>query len=298
MSDRRIYIEINNTCNLKCPFCPYTYKKVEKSLNFPIEQLEKVLEDVKENVDYRIIYFHNLNEPLLYPQFRELINICDQKELKYGITTNGILLNKFYNEIADSNMKELNISYQVNSETMNRERGNPMTIEQYRNHILKYTNVIAKRFKGEIKIKLLLTNQESVFNGKRIYGIEKHSQLINEINKFYFYYHKKFLQPEEIDIIKKLPLDKFCKIQISNNIYIELFPFLTWGNTYKKIHKAYIGKCDGFSGQIQIKCNGNVLPCCYDVDSKLVVGNVFDERLSVIKEKKYYKNVEKNIYFL
>ena len=119
--------------------------------------------------------------------------------------------------------------------------------------------------------------------------------MIDELNKFYYFYHKKFLQQKEIDVINTLPLDRFCKIQITNNIYIELFPFLTWGNTYKKIHKAYIGKCDGFSGQIQIKCNGDVLPCCYDVDSKLVVGNVFDEKLSIIKEKVNYKKVERNI---
>lgn len=295
MSDRRIYIEINNTCNLKCTFCPYAYKKDVVPSNMPFEILKDTLVDIKENIDYRIIYFHNLNEPLLYPKFKELLEFCKEQEIKYGITTNGLQLDKYSTEISKSNMQELNISYQVINEQMNHERGNYMTVEEYRNYILKYTSNIEKNFSGDIKIKLLITNNKSYFNGKQILGIENHEQLIQELEHFYFYFYNTALGEQNEKLLRSIPLDKFCKIKITSKIYVELFPFLTWGNVYGKIHKAYVGKCDGFSGQLQIKCNGDVLPCCYDVEADLIVGNIFEDRLSIIREKERYKKAEKRV---
>lgn len=279
MINRRIYIEINNTCNFSCRFCPYPLLKIKKE-NMEFDLIKKLIADIKENIPYRIIYFHNLNEPFLYPKIDELIKFCDKNHIKYGITTNGTLLHRHIKVLKNCKMSELNISYQVNDELENSYRKNNMNVEDYRkylvNNIIKFKN----HFKGEIKIKLLITTESSVFNQKKIRGIETISEVISEIDHFNYLFLKKHLRKNQLNKLSKLDITKFCKINLFDNIFIELFPFLTWGNYYDHVHKAYFGNCDGLTGQLQIKANGDVLPCCYDFNSKLKIGNIKTEKLS------------------
>lgn len=294
MSNKRIYIEINNTCNFSCSFCPYPLLKCEK-YNMPLKQVKEVLEDIEDNIDYRIIYFHNLNEPLLYPDIDKLIEFCDKKKIRYGITTNGVLLDKHINALNNCKMKELNISYQVIDDNENINRGNTMSVSEYREYLVKNIIKFKDSFKGEIKIKLLATNKDSYFNSKKIHGFETISEIVDEINAFYKLFLKKGLSNEQIKKVESVDISKFCKINIFDNVYIELFPFLTWGNYYDQVHKAYFGKCDGISGQLQVKSNGDVVPCCYDFNSKLLLGNINNDKLSNILKSKNYKEMEKNI---
>ncbi len=262
----------------------------------PLEQIEDLLKDIQTNMDYRIIYFHNLNEPLLYPKIDQLIKFCDNNQIRYGITTNGVLLDKHIEILNNCKMRELNISYQVIDNNENRIRGNKMSVPEYRKYLVENITKIKDNFKGEIKIKLLITNENSVFNKNKIHGFNNVDEIVKEINEFYKLFLEKELTNHQMEKIKNIDISQFCKINVFDNVYIELFPFLTWGNYYDCVHKAYFGKCDGISGQLQIKANGDVVPCCYDFNSKLLLGNVNDNKLSDILKSSNYKKMEKNIH--
>lgn len=294
MSEKRIYIEINNTCNFSCSFCPYPLLKCRKQ-NMQLKQIKEILEDIKNNIEYRIIYFHNLNEPLLYPNIDELIQFCDKNGIRYGITTNGIFLDKHIETFKNCKMQELNISYQVINDNENTIRNNKMSVTEYRKFLVKNVTKIKEKFKGEIKIKLLITDQNSYFNNRKIYGFSSTNEILKEINVYYKLFLKKELTDEQIKKISCIDITKFCKINLFDNVYIELFPFLTWGNYYEKVHKAFFGKCDGISGQLQIKANGDVVPCCYDFNSKLLLGNINNDKLSKILKSRRYKKMSNNI---
>lgn len=294
MIEKRIYIEINNTCNFACRFCPYPLIKNKKE-NLSLNTIKKLIKDIKENIPYRIIYFHNLNEPFLYLKIDELIRFCDENNIKYGITTNGILLDKHIEVLKNSKMSELNISYQVIDETENNYRKNKMSIKEYREYLVNNIMKFKDCFKGEIKIKLLMTTKDSIFNGNKINGIETLQELVDEIDRFNYLFLKKHLTKNQVNKLNQLDITKFCKINIFDNIFIELFPFLTWGNYYDKVYKAYFGNCDGLTGQLQIKVNGDVLPCCYDFNSKLKIGNIKEEKLSDLLSSKNYMEVSKKI---
>ena len=293
-SNKRIYIEINNTCNFTCSFCPYPLLNNKKE-NINFELIKSTLKDIKENIPYRIIYFHNLNEPFLYSSIDELIKFWNKNDIKDGITTNGTLLDKHIETIKKCKMQELNISYQIIDENENKRRNNKMDVDTYRqflvNNILKFKD----DFKREIKLKLLITSKESIFNGKKISGLKDVQEIINEIDKFNLLFLKKHLSKKQIEKLKQIDISKFCKINIFDNIFIELFPFLTWGNYYDKVHKAHFGNCDGLTGQLQIKANGDVLPCCYDFNSKLKIGNIQVQKLSKILLSDEYNYMSKRI---
>lgn len=73
---KRVYLEITNACNLDCPFC--TNNKGHHFLS--LKEIDDYTSQIKNVCDY--IYLHILGEPLLHPDFEEILYLLDRKELK------------------------------------------------------------------------------------------------------------------------------------------------------------------------------------------------------------------------
>jgi len=281
-SNRRIYIELTSRCNLTCPFCPYPFIKREKT-NFDLHLVESIIEDIIKNVPYRIIYFHNIGEPLLYPNLEELLEYCDRKGATYGITTNGLLLASRTEILKDKKIKEINISYQVINPELHRRRGIKMAVDEYRSLILQsIKDLFLRGYSGVIKIKLLTTNAYSRFMNEKFRNIQNHKELIKEIEKIYLEFYSRSLTRKQKEKVSQLDIHHHNKIQIEKSFFVETFPFLNWGNFRQKVWPALFGKCDGIVNQLLISVNGDVSPCCYDIEGDLVLGNVKKTPLSQI----------------
>ena len=87
---KKVYIEITNSCNLKCDFC------IQNSSNVRFIEEDKfkiILKKLKGYTNY--LYFHILGEPLLHPSIIEIIKIARQNfKGEINICTNGILVDK------------------------------------------------------------------------------------------------------------------------------------------------------------------------------------------------------------
>lgn len=110
---KRVYLEITNKCNLKCPFCTN-----EKGNSFmEIDDINNYLNQIKEFTDY--IYLHVLGEPLLHPNFESILNLLDEKNMKLQLVTNGTLL-KNINILKHKCLRKLSISlHSVNNLNIN-----------------------------------------------------------------------------------------------------------------------------------------------------------------------------------
>ena len=292
---RRIYIELNNECNLNCRFCPHKYLK-DKKQELSIECVKHILDDINKNVEYRIVYFHNVSEPLLYPHIDEIISYCDKNGIRFGLTTNGLLLNDHIIELSKSNIHTLNISYQITNQYEHEMRGMKISLDEYRESILySICRLVENGFKGKIKIKLLVTDKKSYFNGTLITGINSIDELTTEVDKIYSLFNKRHLDAEKERLLRKITINQHCKIEIAPNIYIETFPFLSWGNYFEPTYKACWGRCDGISGQLLIRSNGDVCPCCYDLNSDICLGNIYNQPLSDILLDKNTLSIQKKI---
>jgi len=86
---KKIYVEITNKCNLKCPFCSIDDKK-KREMN--LLEFDDVLNKITDYTDY--LYLHVKGEPLLHSNFKEILDICLKYNKKVNITTNGSLLKK------------------------------------------------------------------------------------------------------------------------------------------------------------------------------------------------------------
>lgn len=291
-SNRRIYIELLNRCNLRCSFCPYPGLKNYRD-DMELNLVKKLIDDIKINIPYRIIYFHNLGEPLLYEQLNEVMEYCDKNNINYGITTNGLLLAKNSDIFSNKKINQINISYQATRESLHKDRKINMSAGSYRKLVVDSIKTLQSRgYDGIIKIKLLITNSGANFKNKRFENIKSIIELISEVDKLYYEFFGQNINSVQRKKIAELNIYKHNKIQIKKNLFIEIFPFLSWGNYEQNVWQSVFGKCDAIKEQLVVLSNGDVVPCCYDIDSNMLIGNVKSQKLSEILTGKRAKQLE------
>ena len=125
-----IYININSSCNLKCRMCDIGQKNCEsaffknmmgeEAVDFPIERFKQLIDEVKEFEPYICI---TTTEPLLYPHILEVIRYTVKSGLKINITTNGLLLEKYAEDLVDAGLSRLSISIDGTGEIHDGIRG-------------------------------------------------------------------------------------------------------------------------------------------------------------------------------
>ncbi|NBT59551.1 radical SAM protein [bacterium] len=87
MPFQKVNIEITNICNLQCSFCPEVIRP--KSM-MDLETFQKVLAEVSKVT--RLVTFHLMGEPLVHPELRKFLDLCEEKKLRVFFVTNGVLL--------------------------------------------------------------------------------------------------------------------------------------------------------------------------------------------------------------
>ncbi len=80
-----------NKCNLKCPFC--YLKKRNPNLEMDFSKAKKTI-DLFKKLGTKAVSISGGGEPLLYPKINELINYFYSKNIKIGLITNGLLLDR------------------------------------------------------------------------------------------------------------------------------------------------------------------------------------------------------------
>ena len=101
----KIYVEITNKCNLACSFCS---KDNREKKEMSVDDFKTVLDKVSDYTES--IYLHVKGEPLLHSKLEDILNICENHNVKVCITTNGTLLKSKKNVLIKHNIKQINIS--------------------------------------------------------------------------------------------------------------------------------------------------------------------------------------------
>ena len=104
---KKIYVEITNICNLKCPFCSVDNREKKE---MKLEEFENVLIKINDYTDY--VYLHVKGEPLLHSKFEQILDLCKKYNKKVNITTNATLLEQKLESIIKSSVRQVNISLQ------------------------------------------------------------------------------------------------------------------------------------------------------------------------------------------
>ena len=240
---RKIYIEISNICNLSCSFCPGT-KRAPKIMD--CDEFKTVTDKIAHFTDH--VYFHLLGEPLLHPNLNDFLKICEEKDLKVIITTNGTLIKK-RQEVLLNSLSHYKTVISLHSFEANKNQN----FDNYIDDCITY----AKTAEGKKIVVLRLWN-----NG----GEDK---LNNEIL-------------EKIESRFPTPWrETRGGRQIGNNIYIQFGDKFDWPDI-KSQNKSDTAFCYGTRDQIGILADGTVVPCCLDNNGEINLGNIFESDLEDI----------------
>lgn len=255
---KRVYIEITNICNKNCSFCS-TSNRHKRSMS--LTEFEHILKEIKPFTNY--IYLHVKGEPLLHPNFREILELCNQYQIFVNITTNGTLLEKRMEDL-----KEVPIVRQLNISLHSFED------EDQINYVTSILENISKLKKER---DLIIVYR---FWALQNLNLSKENQKIVDILVEYY-------QLEQ-EIQNKIQTEK--NIKIENDIYInkhELFQWPSLGDT----DETEEGFCYGLSSQIAILSDGTVVPCCLDSEGIIDLGNIFETSFSEIVKSERAKSI-------
>jgi MoaA/NifB/PqqE/SkfB family radical SAM enzyme len=84
-----IQVEVTSHCNAECEYCPHTvYAQSWRANHMPLETFKKL---APAFVRTRLVYLQGWGEPLLHPQFFDMLRIARECGCHVGTTTNGML---------------------------------------------------------------------------------------------------------------------------------------------------------------------------------------------------------------
>lgn len=263
---KKVYIEITSACNLSCSFCPQT----EREARFmTIEEFSHILKQVKPYTDY--VYFHVKGEPLLHPHIDKFLELCEEKQLKANITTNGTLIPKVKDKIMfKPALRQMNIS--LHSFDANEQR---IDMNQYLYDVLQFAKEASKNSHIITALRLWNLDKSNVTNLQR----QKNRHILSVIEDFF-------------------ALSSSIEEQIGSSRGIKLYErvFLNQDYEFKwpDLHEEEIGKegcCHGLKDQIAILVDGTVVPCCLDGEGIINLGNILNDDFEHLLQEQRTQNM-------
>jgi molybdenum cofactor biosynthesis enzyme MoaA len=159
----RIHLAVTNVCNFKCAFCPDAIMARRRGhMDFGL--LERLLDEIADHHLARIVTFHLMGEPFVYPHIFQAIQSAIARSLRLHLTTNGSTFHLFpdhIDQLVQSGVPKLTISLQTPDPQTFQLRGAPskLTPEAYFDGItqLVQANLQARRSLTRIHVKFLDT---------------------------------------------------------------------------------------------------------------------------------------------
>lgn len=238
----RCYIEITNTCNLDCHFCP---KHQRKRRQLPAEEFDLLTDKVRGKVCF--LYFHLMGEPLLHPLLPQFITMAREKGFKTVLTSNGTLLHRAMN-LLDTLPHKVQLSLHSHESNARGE------LSSYMEEVMNFATQAAA--KGTCVV-LRLWNQG---------GMDKENELVMD------YIAEYVPRPW-----KERP-DGF---RLCDNLYLEFDRKFEWPSANASSAKREVF-CKALLKQIGVLSDGSLVPCCLDHNGDVVLGNLFHQSLEEI----------------
>lgn len=261
----KIYIEISNICNLQCSFCPEVArdKKIISTENFRKYALQA--QPLTKQV-----CLHLMGEPLGHPNFSEIMDICDELNLKIFLTTNGTLIKRHADKILKWKSLE-QINFSVHSYFANTGR---QSLDQYLNPILDFCEK-SLDLKNPFYINL------------RLWNLDDHRTQKEQNLQVYDYIHDRF----KVNLNENVDVKRNKSKKIKDKLYVHFDTEFEWPTLNRDILSTQ-GTCYGLRKQLAIHANGDVVPCCLDKEAVLKIGSLQEHDLQSVLKSTKAKNIK------
>ncbi|MCU4163920.1 radical SAM/SPASM domain-containing protein [Carboxylicivirga caseinilyticus] len=268
-------IEPTSICNLKCPECPTgTNTLLRPRGKISLVEYKKIIDQLPKELIYLNLYIQG--EPTMHPDFPELIQLANNKNLYTSTSTNGHFITPALGKkIVESGLTR--IIFSVDGTTQ----------ESYE----KY------RIGGSLH--KVIEGIKNITSAKK--KLKKRYPLV--IIQFLVFKHNQHQLEEIKKIAKDLSVDKleFKTAQFNNYSDSPVEPptierFRRYENTHRlRIKGKMLNKCWRQWHSAVITWNGKVAPCCYDKDAIYLLGDITTNNFSEIWKSKESQLFKTNI---
>lgn len=280
----KVQWKITNQCNIRCKHC-YEGEKCIQQLS--AEQINSIFEKLMNSNIMQLTITGG--EALLVKNLALHVKKCLEKGIMINIFTNGILLNKFVDDLGDVKNKKLlsfEISVDGGKEEHNYIRGNgnyEKTISNISYAISKGYKIITNTVVSGIAKKSIVPMMKEL-NRIGVSTIQLSNLMLRgwaNDNKDELYISKEELAEVYKNITEKIKFD-FYYADISNTVYHSDGS----GNATEEGKNTW--KCCAGEARITIDFNGDVLLC--PLCPKYTIGNINDLSLNEIWNNPFKKD--------
>lgn len=201
-----IYLEITDKCNLNCSYCCRNCNASRHNF-MELSIIKKLLEDASKIGATGIAV--SGGEPLLHPEFEEILSISRDLNYSFTILTNGVMLSKLNDSLLLS-IEKIQISLDGGtSETNDLTRG----IGSYDKVIKSIKNIISRGYSSSnISLKMTIT-------GKNYLEVKALADIADSLGINIIGYSFIFEEGRAKDADKSLYLSGQKKIQVMNMLH-------------------------------------------------------------------------------
>lgn len=260
----RCYIEITNTCNQDCHFCPKHHRKRRQLSE---EEFDLLTDRVRGKVCF--LYFHLMGEPLLHPLLPQFVTMAREKGFKTVLTSNGTLLHRAM-ALLDT------LPYKIQLSLHSHESNARGELSEYMDQVMRFSTQAAR--KGTCMV-LRLWNQG---------GMDRENEEVMRLIEKY---------------VPKPWKERPDGFRLCDNLYLEFDRKFEWpGGGGRAASDDSDGKqeesdgkleaspskskqeyfCKALIKQIGVLSDGSLVPCCLDHDGDVILGNLFHQSLEEI----------------
>ncbi len=279
----RLHLELTNICNFSCEFCPDS--KMKRQLGkMPLDMVKAILDDASSSGAVRLVLFHLMGEPTLYPHLTEAARHAKQKNIETCITTNGSLIDeKMLEELIDAGTSNIIVSLQTPDEKTFQLRGaKGLSFEQYAGAV----TLTAERFQKDTGNTRLTISFLSSPLRRLIIPVAPEMSIADrspDLRKHLLSWADRIMKntPLQVNLervkqqINRAWTFRENTINISRNISFHTRILGDWAThaDNKKTLRARFGYCPGIQENFGILWNGDYVFCCTDFDGKTSTHN-------------------------
>jgi len=252
---KKIYVEVTNCCNLACDFCPRTHRP--KVFMRPTVFAE-ILDKIRPSTGY--LSLHVLGEPLLHPDFAQLLALSHQSGLRVNLVTNGTLVGRQRQILlASPALRQISISLHGLAQV---EQG---LAAIYLREILEFAQAASRATSLYISLRLWNLRQSATEE-----EVAWNHRLLQQLTTAFAV---PALSAEDLLAQRGIPL--------APRVFLNPESQFTWPHPAAPDLGRH-GYCRGLRDHLAILADGTVVPCCLDADGRLALGNILHASLAEI----------------
>lgn len=256
----KIYVEITDVCNLRCPFCPPTLRPKRFMTG---EEFDAILGKLEGRG--RLLFLHVKGEPLLHPELGDFLKIARRRGFAVALTTNGSLLEGRADLLLDSPaIKKLSVSLH--------------------SHAIDFTE--GDEGEGGGRAGNYWANVASFLDRHRLAPRFPVSLRLWNL--------REGALPPETAILWERLRERYATVgpwgspgawpkdnRLDERVFLNKAEEFAWPHPSLPMG-GESGTCLGLREQIGVLVDGTLVPCCLDGEGRLALGNLLEEDLITI----------------